>query len=190
MGCSESREESSSQPLLSTFDPKNDTISMPVRMGQPQPAQPPVIGTVQLSSQHERLILELLPFKDVRQFHEWLNSIYIRGSWNEFVRDFLARNPLAPELDKTKTAQKAKDALNSRSPQYLMYHPDKTTWSAEDHHVRFIVTVISDNMLKGLWSESDWKKRGIEVSKAVYEVLAFLRATSFTPDADPPQYEA
>jgi hypothetical protein len=97
---------------------------------------------------------------------------------------------MAPELDKTKTAQKAKDAINSRSTQFLMYHPDKTAWSAEDHHVRFIVTVIQDNMLKGLWSESDWKKRGIDIAKAVYEVLAFLRATAFATDSNPPRYEA
>lgn len=97
---------------------------------------------------------------------------------------------MAPEVDKTKTAQKAKDAINSRNLQYLMYHPDKSAWSAEDHHVRFIVTVVSDNMLKGTWSDGDWKKRSLEIAKAVYEVLAFLRATSFGPDALPPRYEA
>jgi hypothetical protein len=121
----------------------------------------------------------------------WLSGVYVRGSWNEFVRGFLSHHPLAPELDKAKVAQKAKDAINSRTPMYLVYHPDKSAWSAEDHHVRFIVAVISDNMLgKGLWSESDWKKRSIEISKAMYEVLAFLRATAFSPDAEPPRYEA
>ncbi|KAK4100291.1 hypothetical protein N658DRAFT_508015 [Parathielavia hyrcaniae] len=159
-------------------------------MGRPQPAQQPPAGAVQVSTQHERLILELLPFKDLGQFHEWLSSIYVRGSWNEFLADFLANNPRAPELDKTKTAQKVKDAINSRSTQFLMYHPDKSAWSAEDHHVRFIVTVIQDNMLRGLWSESDWKKKSLDIAKAVYEVLAFLRATTFHPDASPPLYEA
>ncbi|KAK4125958.1 hypothetical protein N657DRAFT_642716 [Parathielavia appendiculata] len=159
-------------------------------MGQPQPAQQPLAGAAHLSAQHERLILELLPFKELRQFHEWLSSVYVRGSWNEFVTDFLAHNPRAPELDKNKTTQKAKDAVNSRSTQFLIYHPDKGAWSAEDHHVRFIVTVIQDNMLKGLWSESDWKKKGLDITKAVYEVLAFLRATTFYPDANPPLYEA
>lgn len=86
-------------------------------------------------------------------------------------------------------AQKAKDAINSRSTQYLMYHPDKGAWSAEEHHVRFIVTVVSDNILKGLWSESDWKKKNIEIAKSVYEVLAYLRATTFAPDSLPPRYE-
>lgn len=77
MGCAESRQElqsseSSSQPLLSSFSPDDDPILMPPRMGQPahQSSQQPLAGSVQLSSQHERLILELLPFKDLRQFHE------------------------------------------------------------------------------------------------------------------------
>ena len=97
---------------------------------------------------------------------------------------------MAPELDKTKTAQRAKDVLNSRKPEFLMYHPSKDAWTPEDHHARFIVTVISDNMLKGLWSESDWKKRGLEIAKAVYEVLVFLRATAGTGvDMNPPRYE-
>ncbi|KAK0645693.1 hypothetical protein B0T16DRAFT_428755 [Cercophora newfieldiana] len=154
------------------------------------PEAPHVGYSVQLSSQHERLILELLPFKDAEQFHGWLNSIYVRGSWYEFSRDFLARNPLAPEPDKTKIAQQAKDAMNSRNYKYLMYHPDKETWTSDDHHVRFLVTVISDNILKGLWSESDWKKRNIEIARACYEVLSFLRATAGPElDAKPPQYD-
>jgi hypothetical protein len=121
----------------------------------------------------------------------WLSGIYVRGSWDEFVRDYLSHYPLAPELDKAKIAQKAKDAINSRTVMYLVYHPDKTAWSAEDHYVRFIVAVVSDNMLhKGLWSESDWKKKNIEIAKSIFEVLAFLRATAFLPDGLPPQYEA
>lgn len=118
----------------------------------------------------------------------WLNGVYVRGSWNEFVRDFLASNTQAAEPDKTKTTQRAKDALSSRDPRFLMYHPNKEGWRAEDHYVRFITTVVSDNQLKGLWSESDWKKRGLEIAKAVYEVLSFLRATAVIP-ANPPSYE-
>ncbi len=74
MGCAESRQESSSQPLLSSFiqDDESGSPSMPPRMGQP--AQP-LTGTVQLSSQHERLMLELLPFKDLRQFHEYVHHM-------------------------------------------------------------------------------------------------------------------
>lgn len=157
---------------------------MPSNMGQPSQQTP---GSA-LSSQHVRLILELLPFKDAEQFHDWLGGAYVRGSWQEFLRDFLTRNPLAPEPSKATTAQLVRDAINSRNPKYLMYHPEKDTWTSEDHHVRFIVTVISDNLLhKGLWSESDWKKKNIDIAKAVYEVLSFLRATS--QSADPPRYE-
>jgi hypothetical protein len=73
MGCAESRPASgskpSSQPLLSTpFQDDDDAFSLPLTMGQQPP--PSASGTVQLASQHERLILELLPFQDIRQFHE------------------------------------------------------------------------------------------------------------------------
>lgn len=112
-------------------------------MGQPSTA-----ATSRLSAQHERLILELLPFKDANLFHDWLSSVYVRGSWIEFCRDFLTDNHLSPEPDKDKTAQAAKDAINSRKPQFLLYHPDKTGWNDQDHHVRFIVSVVADNMLK------------------------------------------
>lgn len=141
------------------------------------------------SSQHERLILELLPFKDSVKFHEWLRGGMVRGSWGEFHRDFLTKVPADhSEPDKNKTAQTVKDAVLGRSPKFLAYHPDKTGWTRDDHHVRFIVTVIQDNMLTGLWTESDWKKRTIEISKAVYEVLFFLKASYYAADQNPPGY--
>ncbi|PNY27036.1 Uncharacterized protein TCAP_03028 [Tolypocladium capitatum] len=157
-------------------------------------ANPPSLGvgpsasTALLSSQHERLILELLPFTDSAKFQEWLNSGWVRGSWLELDADFLAKVRNAPEPDKARTAQASKDAINSRSQKFLVYHPDKTNWSVEDHHVRFIVTVIQDNMLKGLWSESEWKKKGIDIAKAVFEVLCFLKSSCYTIDPQPPRY--
>ncbi|EAQ87290.1 hypothetical protein CHGG_03909 [Chaetomium globosum CBS 148.51] len=164
-------------------------------MGQQPP--PSASGTVRLASQHERLLLELLPFQDIRQFHDWLNGVYVRGSWNEFVRDFHAAHPLAPEPDKTAAVQKARDAIHARGAQYLMHNPDKDAWTAEDHHVRFLVAVVSDNMLNGLWSDRDWKKNGLAVCGAVFEVLVFLKATATASEdcadpaaADPPRYEA
>lgn len=75
MGCAESKQESKSQPLLlSTYRDDNDDLYTPMlhEMGQPQP-QPQTgagSGAGHLSSQYERLLLELLPFKDSRQFHE------------------------------------------------------------------------------------------------------------------------
>lgn len=151
----------------------------------------------QLSIQHERLILELLPFKDPPAFHGWLASDYVRGSWNEFRRDGLypltvpsgSSRAAAAEPDKQKTAQAARDAVNSRKPKYLVYHPDKSNWTLEDHHIRFIVTVVADNMLQGLWSESEWKKKGVEIAKSVYEVLVFLKAVDVV-DKEPPRYSA
>ncbi|KND87799.1 hypothetical protein TOPH_07621 [Tolypocladium ophioglossoides CBS 100239] len=160
----------------------------------PMLANPPSLGagpsasTTLLSTQHERLILELLPFKDSAQFQEWLNSGWVRGSWLEFYGEFLTKTRNAAEPDKTRTAQASKDAINARSQKFLVYHPDKTNWSTEDHHVRFIVTVVQDNMLKGLWSESEWKKKGIDIAKAVFEVLCFLKSSYYTIDPHPPSY--
>ena len=112
----------------------------------------------------------------------------MRGSWHEYCRDFFARNPTSPECDKQKTAQAAKDAISSRNPKYLLYHPEKDGWTPEDHVVRFIVSVVNDNMLKGIWSEGEWRKRSIDIAKAVYEVLSYLRSTDFGSQA-PPGYE-
>jgi hypothetical protein len=81
-----------------------------------------------------------------------------------------------------------------------MHNPDKTGWTVEDHHVRFLVAVISDNMLDGLWSEKEWKKNAAGICGAVFEVLVFLKATAAAEGgfevgdgaaaADPPRYEA
>ncbi|KAK5998577.1 hypothetical protein PT974_00958 [Cladobotryum mycophilum] len=164
----------------------------------PPPTNPMLMsGSAHLAAQHERLILELLPFKDSPKFQEWLHGALVRGSWAEFHRDYLATKTPAPgapqpgpetEPDKSKTAQAAKDAINSRSQKFLVYHPDKTGWAPEDHYVRFIVTVVQDNMLRYLWSESDWKKRAVEITKAVYEVLCYLRATYVFAEPSPPSY--
>ncbi|KAH6687707.1 hypothetical protein F5X68DRAFT_6130 [Plectosphaerella plurivora] len=150
----------------------------------------------QLSMQHERLILELLPFKDAAAFHNWLGSEFVRGSWHEFRRDCAPMLPFSnggsgsrssAEPDKHKTSQSAKDAINSRKPKYLIYHPDKTAWTVDDHHIRFIATVVRDNMLQGLWSESEWKKQAVDIAKAVFEVLVFLKAVDVV-DKEPPRY--
>ena len=150
-----------------------------------------------LSAQHERLMLELLPFKDAAQFREWLG--FLEGDWNEYCRDYLEPQyraalydgttglPLAmpdsapndPEPDKTTTANRAKDAINNQSVQFLVYHPlpqDKQAWTPEDHAVRFLVTAIADSLLRKVWQERDWRKRPAEIARAVYEVLSYKRA--------------
>ncbi|OAA81141.1 hypothetical protein LEL_00686 [Akanthomyces lecanii RCEF 1005] len=145
--------------------------------------------TSPFAQQRERLVLELLPFKDASKFHEWLRSGPVQGSWHEFHRDLLARVPAdRPEPDKAKTAQATKEAINSRSQKFLVYHPDKSGWSPEDHYVRFMTIVILDSLLANLWSDSDWKKRNIDICKAVYEVLFFLRASYYVNQQDPPGY--
>ena len=143
-----------------------------------------------MSTQHERLILELLPFKDLPAFHAWLGSMYVHGAWVEFCRDCLVSSPRqpVPEPDKAKTAQAAKDAVKGQQAKFLVYHPDKDGWASEDHHVRFIVTVIQDNILKGTWSNSDFKNKGLDIAKAVYEVLMYLRSTYYANDMNPPGY--
>jgi hypothetical protein len=138
--------------------------------------------TSRLATQHERLMLELLPFKDNAQFQEWLQSPYVRGSWTEFGRDYLSRRaavpgPEAQEPDKEATAREAKQAIDGRVPRFMVFHPDKQGWTAQDHTVRFIAAVVSDSMLHKVWSSSDWKKRDMQICKAVYEVLSFLRST-------------
>ncbi|KZL80278.1 hypothetical protein CI238_10598 [Colletotrichum incanum] len=150
-----------------------------------------------VASQHERLLLELLPFKDVAKFHEWLDGRFVRGSWDEFYADYLSGALLAgagpssvPEPDKTRTAQTAREALNARKPKFLVYHPDKTGWAAEDHYVRFIVTLVADNGLQNLWHESEWKKKGLDIAKAAYEVLIFLKTVMPYADPNPPTYSA
>jgi hypothetical protein len=97
-----------------------------------------------------RLRPAVLPFKDATLFQEWLAGPYVRGSWHEYCRDFLARSPQAPEPDKAKVAQAAKDAINGRAARFLAYHPEKDGYTPEDHAVRFIVCVVADNMLNKL----------------------------------------
>ncbi|KAM7203491.1 hypothetical protein V8F33_002111 [Rhypophila sp. PSN 637] len=195
MGCVESKEEEelASEHLLSSF-PITEPSTSTADMGQPPPqpqyrAVQPLVVSPQFSSQHERLLLELLPFKETAAFREWLSSAYVQGSWNEMQQDYLARNQMAPEPDKDHIVRVAKEAINSRDPKYLVYHPDKTDWTSEDHHVRFIATLILDNKLKGLWSDGDWRSKSTDVTKAAFEVLSFLRAASLKADAGPPGYD-
>lgn len=196
MGCNSSQEVAY-EPLPRPAS--QDQFSSPLSdMGQPSQQQQyssaMASSSASLSTQHERLILELLPLKDARQFHEWLAGPFVRGSWAEYCRDFLIRNPAAPEPDKQKVAQAAKDAINNKNPKYLVYHPQKEAWTADDHTIRFIATVVTDNMIKNMWSDSDWKKKGIDITKAVYEVLSYLRGTAVRPEPQPlglypPRYE-
>ncbi|EGX92643.1 hypothetical protein CCM_04016 [Cordyceps militaris CM01] len=148
-----------------------------------------ISATSPFSQQRERLILELLPFKDAAKFHEWLRGGPVQGAWREFQHDLLTHVPAdRPDPDKAKTAQATKDAINTRSQKFLFYHPDKSDWSPEDHYVRFMTIVILDSLLANLWSDSDWRKRNLDICKAVYEVLFFLKASHYINHQDPPGY--
>ncbi|OIW32198.1 hypothetical protein CONLIGDRAFT_565759, partial [Coniochaeta ligniaria NRRL 30616] len=129
-------------------------------------------------AQHQRLLIELLPFKDSKQFHEWLDGPYVSGAWNEFRNEFL-EGPCPVQLedpDKTKICQAVKTVLLSRDPKYRVYRPDKTGWTAQDHAIRFIVSVVWDNFFGGLWSVQDFNKQPGHYLNVVYEILSFLRA--------------
>jgi hypothetical protein len=169
-------------------------------MGQPPPSTPQkftsplmTIGgnsamNHPLGAQHERLILELLPFNDSATFHEWLQSESVKGSFNEFTRDLLqnSQGQNFPDPNKEQTAKAAEKAIQKKDPRFLLYHPDKSGWTPEDHHVRFIVTVALDNVLTNTWS---FKSGGPNsTAKAVYEVLAYLKASLVVNDQHPPGY--
>ncbi|KAK2021971.1 hypothetical protein LX32DRAFT_221363 [Colletotrichum zoysiae] len=160
-------------------------------------ASPPSPSAPRVASQHERLLMELLPFGDTAAFRDWLDGPFVRGSWDEFCADYLslallsAGSPGAvPEPDKTRTARAARRALDAREPKFLVYRPDKTGWAAEDHYVRFVVTLVADNGLRNMWREPEWQRKRLDMAKAAYEVLVFLKATMVYPDPNPPSYSA
>ncbi|KAF3767630.1 hypothetical protein M406DRAFT_328700 [Cryphonectria parasitica EP155] len=143
-------------------------------------------------AQHERLLLELLPLKNSDAFRNWITSPLVQGSWREFCHDFLARNQSTPEADKDLVAKQATDAIRSRTAKYVAYHPAKNGWTAEDHHIRFIVTVVEDNRLNGgIWTDVDRHSKQLAMARAVYEVLGYLRVMAAVGmDTSPPSYDA
>ncbi|KAH8836719.1 hypothetical protein MCOR27_001437 [Pyricularia oryzae] len=132
-----------------------------------------------MARQHERLVMELLPFGTVEQFHLWLESAPVLGSWLEFRAN--CRHVDLDEVDKTRAAQMTRDALNSKSARYLVYHPDKEGWTVEDHIVRFMATIMKDALLQGVWDEGELENKTLDIAKAVYEVLCFFKAVDEQP---------
>ncbi|KAK2000150.1 hypothetical protein LX36DRAFT_444960 [Colletotrichum falcatum] len=188
-----------SPPPTPRMAPRPASVPAPVvAVAAAAAAVPPLLPSApRVASHHERLLLELLPFEDVAAFRDWLDGPFVRGSWDEFCTDYLSMALLSagspgavPDPDKTRTAQAAREALDARKPKFLVYHPDKTGWAAEDHHVRFIVTLVANNGLRNMWHESEWKRKGLDIAKAAYEVLVFLKATMACPDPNPPSYSA
>ena len=96
---------------------------------------------------------------------------------------------------KLNSARQNKDGINvqrcqqlavakfSRVPSY------KTAWTIEGpDDMWFIVTVVQNNMLKSLWSEWEWKKKGIDNVKAAFKVLYFLKSSYYIMGYHPPGY--
>lgn len=166
-----------------------------------------------ISAQHERLLMDLFPFKDGKDrqdnFRQWL--AFIDAHFQEYCQDYFGLHPgsIEVEPDKLRTAQTAQTAINVRTLKFLEYHPDKAGWSGEDHAVRFIVTAVSDSLLRQTWGMGEWRSKGLDLAKAVYEVLCYKRAIWAAatkqegrppqpayqkqlqlPRDDPPQYDA
>ncbi|TLD26555.1 hypothetical protein PspLS_04669 [Pyricularia sp. CBS 133598] len=166
-------------------------------------SQPPTQNTsCRMARQHERLVMELLPFRTAEQFHEWLESPPLLGTWLEFRAN--CRHQDLDEIDKTRVAQITRDALNSRMAKYLVYHPNKQGWTLEEHVVRFMATAMKDAVLEGVWSENELRNKTLDIAKAIYEVMCFFKAVDEQPspsesddpagenppDYHPPDYSA
>ncbi|KAG5932303.1 hypothetical protein E4U60_005327, partial [Claviceps pazoutovae] len=114
---------------------------------------------------------------------EWLKVDCMQGAWAEFMRDCATKSPNESVVDPgkgtiTEAARSAIDLLGNTK--YLVYHPDKTAWTVNDHHVRFIVIVVQVNLLRRLWSQGDWSQKKLEICRAVYELLCYLKISCFT----------
>ncbi|KAG6051425.1 hypothetical protein E4U17_006187 [Claviceps sp. LM77 group G4] len=155
--------------------------SEPQSISPTQSASPIPPPMNKLMVQNLRLVSELFPFKEPDKLEEWLKLDCMQGAWAEFMRDCVTKPPSESDadLDKGTIAGAAKTAIESRSIRYLVYHPDKTAWTVEDHHVRFIMIVVRDNLLRALWSEKDWQQRPLGICKAVYELLCYLKTACF-----------
>ncbi|KAG6182952.1 hypothetical protein E4U48_000637 [Claviceps purpurea] len=161
---------------------ESQSLSLPQSLYSTQNSLPTLQLMDKLSVQNGRLVSELFPFKDLDKLKEWLKVDCMQGAWAEFMRDCVTKSPSESVADPDKgiIAGAAKAAIDHRNIQYLVYHPDKTTWTVDDHHVRFIVIVVRDNLLRALWSEGDWRQKALEICKAVYELLCYLKAEFFT----------
>ncbi|KAI6359291.1 hypothetical protein MCOR25_007127 [Pyricularia grisea] len=144
-----------------------------------QPSSPTNLNTP--GRRHQRLVMELLPFETEGEFQSWLESAPLMGLWLEFRANCYHLD--LDEVDKTRATQMARDALNSGSATYLVYHPDKQGWTLEDHMVRFMVTVMRDAVLQGVWAEAELRSKTLDIAEAVFEVLGFLKAVDEEPSA-------
>ena len=155
------------------------TLTPPGSDTMPSATTPPTVHGA-FTAQCERLLLEQLPFTNLCDFQNWLESPYVCGAWDEFRGDFLHADDrdLLEELDKAATCKLAYKALCSTDPKYRMFRPNKEGWTAQDHVARFIFMVVHDNFHGGVWSVNDITQCPKRHLGAVYEVLSYLRASS------------
>ncbi|KAG6035229.1 hypothetical protein E4U40_002717 [Claviceps sp. LM458 group G5] len=135
------------------------------------------------SEQHERLFAETSPSEDPEKPMESTNIddyIYAMDSLEEYRCDCVIETPSVSmsEPDKDRVVEAARNAINSCDSPYLVFHPNKTGWKIHDHCVRFVVTVIRDQMLRGLWLRV-WLRNRLELCNVVYELLVNLTSTPF-----------
>ncbi|KAL2106320.1 hypothetical protein VUR80DRAFT_6893 [Thermomyces stellatus] len=130
-----------------------------------------------LNAQHLRLLIYLLPtIQTISEFEAWLQRPPVLAAWTEFTA---ALSGLQPDPDLGMITPMVRAALDQDTlphARFRMLHPDKRDWNATDHHVRFIVAVISDSLLEEHWDENEWNKHPARIVRAVYEVLVYMKA--------------
>ncbi|KAG6136253.1 hypothetical protein E4U47_003393 [Claviceps purpurea] len=135
------------------------------------------------SEQHEQLFAETSPSDDPDKSTKSTNIdhyIDAMNSLEEFRCNCVIESPsvLMSESDKDRVVEAARKAINSCDSPYLVFQPNKTGWKVHDHCVRFVVTVIRDQMLRGLlWRV--WSRRWLEICNVMFELLVELTSTSF-----------
>ncbi|KAG6285924.1 hypothetical protein E4U09_006990 [Claviceps aff. purpurea] len=167
---------------------ESQSLSLPQSLSSTQNSSPTLPLMDKLSVQNGRLLSELFPFKKLDKLKEWLKVDCMQGAWAEFMRDCVTKlpNESVADPDKGTITEAARSAIDLLGKdKYLMYNPDKTAWTLDDHHVRFIVVVVRDNLVRHLWSQGDlsqgsWWQKKLEICKAVYELLCYLKTACFT----------
>ena len=133
-----------------------------------------------LNPQHLRLIIDPLPsIKDANEFSAWIRRAPVSGAWAEFTA--AVPHP-SPNPDSSTIVGEANAVLEASpyipSSKFLKLNPDKSDWSAADHHVRFVVAIISDCSVDARHRMEEWVRRYPASVRGIYEVLVFLKATS------------
>ncbi|KAJ9162206.1 hypothetical protein NKR19_g1489 [Coniochaeta hoffmannii] len=158
-------------------------MSSPQRANTPRGSPPPspdssthtLIIHHAITAQHWRLLVDRLGFTNFQQLLRWLRSPFVFGAWATFRSDVLerARPGLLETPDRAMICQVVWAAVAS-ADQNRGWVGDRTRWTAEDHIVRFMYSVITDNFVGGIWTVGEYLDRTEHYIDVVYEVLNFL----------------